>query len=309
MQKYSHINFLHRAQGMRSRDFLKDYDQLFFNLMYQWEHNKSNNEVTDTLFQSANAYSIERAILLDENVHHFFLETPELFDFLASCPIKENRQVLTYVRENGFRGVTQIHLPSYYDMVEATKSVKLPEKNTETYYGVIHHMRVNSPSIKFAIYFFDNITSDDTVTTSIFIDDGKTSSLDDISTGELDATYEDVLSKGESINRRIVWNLLMYTLCFSENTVAGFPTDLNRDEIFQAKLTQKNSTTLTIREEFLDKETRVISPHVRGGYFKTLTSEFFVHKRGQIIYVNPTFIVGKSATTVIENDEVEHEGK
>lgn len=302
MQKYSHINFLHRAQGMRSRDFLKDYDQLFFNLMYRYD----NSAVSDELIQCANVYGIEKSILTDSNIRHFFIETTELFDFLSSCSIRKNPQVISFIKENGLTDDINLSKGAP-QLLKRIGDYNKEHIATIEYTGVIHHMDSRYPSIKFMLQFYENPIEGKEPFVTLIIDDGALFDLVKIVDGEL--TASDGGTDKRDVYRRVVWNLLMYTFCFSENTVVGFPTGLNRDEIFQAKLTQKNSTTLTIREEFLDKETRVISPHVRGGYFKTLTSEFFVHKRGQIIYVNPTFIVGKSATTVIENDEIEHEGK
>jgi hypothetical protein len=287
---------------MRSRDFLKDYDQLFFNLMYRYD----NSAVSDELIQCANVYGIEKSILTDSNIRHFFIETTELFDFLSSCSIRKNPQVISFIKENGLTDDINLSKGAP-QLLKRIGDYNKEHIATIEYTGVIHHMDSRYPSIKFMLQFYENPIEGKEPFVTLIIDDGALFDLVKIVDGEL--TASDGGTDKRDVYRRVVWNLLMYTFCFSENTVVGFPTGLNRDEIFQAKLTQKNSTTLTIREEFLDKETRVISPHVRGGYFKTLTSEFFVHKRGQIIYVNPTFIVGKSATTVIENDEIEHEGK
>ena len=44
-------------------------------------------------------------------------------------------------------------------------------------------------------------------------------------------------------------------------------------------------------------------PHMRKGYFKCLTSEFYKNKRGQIIFVRETMVKGKTKTVDMSDDE------
>ena len=44
-------------------------------------------------------------------------------------------------------------------------------------------------------------------------------------------------------------------------------------------------------------------PHMRRGYFKCLSSDFYKNKRGQIIFIRETMVKGKSKTVDMSDDE------
>lgn len=44
-------------------------------------------------------------------------------------------------------------------------------------------------------------------------------------------------------------------------------------------------------------------PHMRKGYFKCLSSDFYKNKRDQIIFVRETMVKGKSKTVDMSDDE------
>ena len=47
----------------------------------------------------------------------------------------------------------------------------------------------------------------------------------------------------------------------------------------------------------------MVAPHFRKGYFKFLKSDFYTHKKGQIVFVCETMVNGK-AKTVYTSDKL-----
>ena len=56
-----------------------------------------------------------------------------------------------------------------------------------------------------------------------------------------------------------------------------------------------------LRKEIADyiHENRDVSPHLRRGHFRMLSSDYFKNKQGQIVFVKSSFVKG-NAKTVIE---------
>lgn len=46
-----------------------------------------------------------------------------------------------------------------------------------------------------------------------------------------------------------------------------------------------------------------MTPHCRRAYLKSLSSEFYTHKRGQVIFVSETEVNGPSKTVKKSNNE------
>jgi len=95
---------------------------------------------------------------------------------------------------------------------------------------------------------------------------------------------------------RVILNLIFYMNAFPENVVNGVPQRAIIDEHTAAP--DKKITISKNTELFRSYE---VSPHSRRGHFRTFTSDFFTHKRGETIWIYPTFIKGK-ALTLIEGD-------
>jgi hypothetical protein len=95
---------------------------------------------------------------------------------------------------------------------------------------------------------------------------------------------------------RVILNLIFYMNAFPENVVNGVPQRAIIDEHTIAS--DKKITISKNTELFRSYE---VSPHLRRGHFRTFTSDFFTHKRGETIWINPMFVKGE-ALTVIEGD-------
>jgi hypothetical protein len=95
---------------------------------------------------------------------------------------------------------------------------------------------------------------------------------------------------------RVIMNLLFYMNAFPENVIDGVPDRAIIDEnIF---VSDKKFTISKNIELFKKYE---ISPHLRRGHWRTFTSDYYVNKQGETIWIDPVFIKG-DALTVIEGD-------
>ena len=97
---------------------------------------------------------------------------------------------------------------------------------------------------------------------------------------------------------RVIINLIFYMNAYPENVIDGVP---QRAIIDKNVFTNKNKITISKNIELFDKQET--SPHLRRGHFRTFTSDYYVHKQGQTIWIEPMFIKGE-AKTVIEGDKI-----
>ena len=93
---------------------------------------------------------------------------------------------------------------------------------------------------------------------------------------------------------RVILNLLFYMNAFPENVINGVPSRAIIDEnviVADKKFTITKNTELFKKYE--------LSPHLRRGHWRTFTSDYYTNKKGETIWIDPTFIKGE-AFTVIE---------
>lgn len=91
----------------------------------------------------------------------------------------------------------------------------------------------------------------------------------------------------------VVFNLLMYMDAFPECVTEGCPqlhSKANRPADYVKSL--RISASEAIKETYRNG----MSPHMRRGHFRLLTSDKFTKKRGQTVYVKPTMVVGAAKT-------------
>ena len=90
---------------------------------------------------------------------------------------------------------------------------------------------------------------------------------------------------------RLAVNTIAYMKVFPECVKTGVP---HAEEI-------ENAYTLEISEKVIEPienphPNRMMPPHFRKGYLKRLTSDFYTHKKGQIIFVSETMVNGIAKT-------------
>jgi len=93
---------------------------------------------------------------------------------------------------------------------------------------------------------------------------------------------------------KVIINLIFYMNAYPENVLDGVPQKAiidNNISIGQNRITISKNIELFYKHE--------IAPHLRRGHFRTFTSDYYVHKQGETIWIEPMFIKGE-AKTVIE---------
>ena len=90
-------------------------------------------------------------------------------------------------------------------------------------------------------------------------------------------------------------NLLLYIKTFPECIIDGVPSGITdeKSEIEKARCRQLETSPKILAS---DSSGRIMPTHYRRGYFKVLRSEYFTHKRGQVVFVDATVVHGKGKT-------------
>lgn len=97
---------------------------------------------------------------------------------------------------------------------------------------------------------------------------------------------------------RLAINTIAYMKVFPECVKEGPPPTEKSECSYVLETSEK------IIESISNGNTnRMISPHFRKGYFKRLKSDFYTHKKGQLIFVSETMVNGNAKTIEKSNDE------
>jgi hypothetical protein len=111
--------------------------------------------------------------------------------------------------------------------------------------------------------------------------------------------------KSELLNAtafRIAVNTIAYMNCFPNCISDGVPPNMHDD--YNSKELKTISVSEKISETSIQKaNVKMVAPHFRKGYFKFLKSDFYTHKKGQIVFVSETMVNGK-AKTVYTSDKL-----
>ena len=105
---------------------------------------------------------------------------------------------------------------------------------------------------------------------------------------------------------RLAINTIAYMKCFPECVAEGVPNiTLEKNE----KKSGRN-VIFSISEKITDSDRTQVSriPHFRKGYFRSLQSDYFTHKQGQLIYITETMVKGK-AKTISTSERIEEFGR
>lgn len=97
---------------------------------------------------------------------------------------------------------------------------------------------------------------------------------------------------------RLAINTLAYMKAFPECVKEGVPPTEESECAYTFELSDK------VLENINTKKTdRINSPHFRKGFFKMLKSDFYVHKKGQIVFVHETMVKGRAKTIEKSNNK------
>lgn len=213
---------------------------------------------------------------------HIWFEQKELYDFLRNdVDLKELESIKHYLSANGDH---------------------LTEKDTYDpsveFSFVRHDIALHVPYLEEGYAFSFCLMSDNNI--ALFF-------ADDEGVGQIHETQYNIAksrkdddAKVVERNFRFAVNLLAYMECFPECVHEGVPTT-NNETAYQTK--GRNIRLGTSEKVLEDEQKGAKRPHMRKGYFKCLSSEFYKNKRGQIIFVRETMVKGKSKTVDMSNDD------
>ena len=214
-------------------------------------------------------------------LHIFFLDK-YLRDFLEKIPLSDLDGIRKYLYENGKNN----------DVIYFSTRTKV---NCVVYtYGL--HIPYEKNGYAFSLSLYENNSME------LYFSHG-------IQNGRLsDKLYTDLIKKKDeksitlSKMFRLAINTIAYMKCFPECVTVGVPRiSYDLDEA-----RSERSITFQLTEKITDSDNKQRSkiPHFRKGHFKVLRSDYFVQKKGQIIYVPETMVKGK-AKTVSTSTEIE----
>lgn len=121
-----------------------------------------------------------------------------------------------------------------------------------------------------------------------------------------DKYYTDLIKENDTISLtilkmfRLALNTIAYMNCFPDCITDGVPKDLFEPSV------RKTDTNITfhISEKIRDIGESPTSkiPHFRKGHFRRLQSDYFVNKKGQIVFVAETMVKSNAKTVSMSDD-------
>lgn len=94
---------------------------------------------------------------------------------------------------------------------------------------------------------------------------------------------------------KLIAGLGLYMSCFPEQVKDGIPTDAKR-----AEYARGNAKTIGVSETVVCRDGP--TPHYRSGHFRLLSSDRYVNKKGQVVFIHGCFVKGQ-AKTVLSPEE------
>ncbi|MBO4752564.1 MAG: hypothetical protein J5526_07455 [Bacteroidales bacterium] len=249
----------------------------FCNTVYQYALAIPNQAEQQGIMQQLNFW------LKDYNGEflHVWFEEKELYDFLQNdVALKELESIKQYLNVNGDHMTEK-------DLYDPSIS----------YNYVRHDIALHVPDLEDGYAFSFCLMPDNTIAIFFADDDG----VGQIHESEYNIAKSSKDEDGKSVERnfRFAVNLLAYMECFPECVRDGVPTS-NNETVYQYK---GKNVRLGISEKVLEEGLKGTKrPHMRKGYFKCLSSDFYKNKRGQIIFVRETMVKGKSKTVDMSGD-------
>ncbi len=213
---------------------------------------------------------------------HVWFEQKELYDFLQNdVALKELESIKRYLNVNGD------HL---------TETDKYDPSISYNY--VRYDIALHVPYLEEGYAFSFCLMPDNTIAI-FFADDDGVGQIHE-SQYNIAQSRKDEEAEAVELSFRFAVNLLAYMECFPECIHEGVPST-NNDTIYQFK--GRNVRLGTSEKVIAEEQKGTKRPHMRKGYFKCLSSDFYKNKRGQIIFVHETMVKSKSKTVDLSKDE------
>lgn len=258
-------------------------DEQIFNIL---RHNLLNRplavgESTETRDLLLSGLELWKEDSKGDFLHIFFLEK-QLRDFLEKTPLSDLDGIRKYLYENGKnKNVVYFQTKSQSNWVIYTFGLHIPYETNG--------------------YAF-SLSLDENDSMELYFSQGDKHGI------LTDKFYSDLNNKKDeksitfSKMFRLAINTIAYMKCFPECVTEGVPRisyDRNEDR-------SESNVTFRLSEKVTDSDETQRSkiPHFRKGFFRVLRSDYYSHKKGQIIYVTETMVKGK-AKTVSTSKQIE----
>lgn len=204
----------------------------------------------------------------------FFLEK-QLQYFFENTPLADLEGIRKYLNENGEeKDVLYIETSGRSKCVKYTFGLHIPyETNGYAFSLSLYENKT------IELFFAHNQSINGLTSNKFYIDQNK----------DLDA--KSVIS---SKMFRLAINTIAYMKCFPDCVTEGVPKiTLERDEKRSTRnfvFSVSNKITESVSAQVSKK------PHFRKGFFRLLQSDYFTHKKGQLVFVAEAMVKGKAKT-------------
>ena len=216
-----------------------------------------------------------------ELTHLFFIDK-YLRNFLVNTKLSDLEGIKQFLKDNGTE----------------QQVIILKTRNTENI--IEYNFAVHIPYEKYGYAF--SLGLDQDLKLTLLFCKGETLSAIPEDKYHIINKNSDKLTRFNADTFRLAINILAYMNCFPDCILDGVPPNLH-DE-YKSKETKSISLSEKVIESSLQKANEIIvAPHFRKGHFKLLKSDYYIHKRGQVIFVHETMVKGK-AKTVYTADEL-----
>lgn len=214
-------------------------------------------------------------------LHIFFLEK-FLQDFLENTKLSDIDGIRKYLYDNG-------------EQKQITYTKTKGNANC-VYYSFGLHIPNEKNGYAFALTLFENNTLE------LYFSHGKNN-------GVLSDKFYSDLNKKQDIQSitlskmfRLAINTIAYMKCFPECVKEGVP----KISFPRGEDRSDNNVVFKMSQAIVEESKFQISkiPHFRKGYFRLLKSDYYTHKKGQLIYITETMVKGK-AKTVSKSENIE----
>ena len=244
--------------------------------------NRENSESTELMISGLQLWWED---LRGKLLHIFFLEK-RLQDFLENTPLSDLEGIRKYLYENGEdTDVVYIKTSGQTKCVKYTFGLHIPHE-TNGYAFSVSLYEKNTIELFFSHGDLNGLTSD-----KFYRDQNR---------------KQDEKSLTSSKRFRLAINTIAYMKCFPECVAEGVPKiTLEKNE----KRSMRN-VIFSLSEKITDSDRTQVSkiPHFRKGHFRRFQSDYFTHKKGQIVFVTETMVKGK-AKTISTSERIEEFGK
>lgn len=245
--------------------------------------NGGNSESNDIMLSGLELW---REDLRGNFLHIFFLEK-QLQDFLENTPLPDLDGIKKYLYENGEeKDVVYIKPLGQAKCVRYTFGLHIPHETNGYAFSLSLHEN-NTIELFFSHnQFINGLTSD-----KFYIDQNK---------------KQDEKSVISSKMFRLAINTIAYMKCFPECVAEGVP----KITIEKNENRSERNVIFSLSEKIIDSDRTQVSkvPHFRKGFFRLLQSDYYTHKKGQLVYVTETMVKGK-AKTISTSERIEEFGR